>query len=55
MKMINDVERIKKLKKEDYQKIFGIKNNTFERGIHLRGGHPSKLSVLDGFIIMISY
>ena len=25
MKMINNVERIKKLKEENYQKIFGIK------------------------------
>ncbi|WP_369713103.1 hypothetical protein AB8B23_01405 [Leptotrichia sp. HSP-342] len=63
--MINDVERIKKLKEENYQEIFGIKKNTFDKILkllneayrieHLRGGHPSKLSVLDGFIIMISY
>ena len=55
MKMINNVERIKKLKEENYQKIFGIKKNTFDKMLkllneayrieHLRGGHPPKLSV----------
>ena len=52
--MINNVERIKKLKEENYQKIFGIKKNTFDKMLkllnesyrieHLRGGHPPKLS-----------
>ena len=65
MKMINNVERIKKLKKENYQKIFGIKKNTFDKMLkllneayrieHLRGGHPPKLSVLDRLVIMLSY
>ncbi len=31
MKMINNVERIKKLKEENYQKILGIKKNIFDR------------------------
>ncbi|BBM37394.1 putative transposase [Leptotrichia hofstadii] len=59
--MINNVERIKKLKEENYQKIFGIKKNTFDKMLkllneayrieHLRGGHPPKLSVLDRLVI----
>ena len=63
--MINNVERIKKLKEENYQKIFGIKKNTFDKMLkllnesyrieHLRGGHPPKLSVLDRLVIMLSY
>ena len=63
--MINIVERIKKLKEENYQKIFGIKKNTFDKMLkllneayrieHLRGGHPPKLSVLDRLVIMLSY
>ena len=35
MKMINNVERIKKLKEENYQKIFGIKKNTFDKMLKL--------------------
>ena len=63
--MINNAERIKKLKEENYQKIFGIKKNTFDKILkllneayrieHLRGGHPPKLSVLDRLVIMLSY
>ena len=63
--MINNVERIKKFKEENYQKIFGIKKNTFDKMLkllnesyrieHLRGGHPPKLSVLDRLVIMLSY
>ena len=65
MKMINNVERIKKLKEENYQKIFGIKKNTFDKMLkllnnsyrieHSRGGHPPKLSVLDRLVIMFPY
>ena len=65
MKMINNVERIKKLKEENYQKIFGIKKNTFDKMLkllnesyrieHSRGGHPPKLSVLDRLVIMLPY
>ena len=63
--MIDNIERIKKLKKENYQKIFGIKKDTFDKMLkllnesyrieHLRGGHPPKLSVLDRLVIMLSY
>ncbi|WP_369712362.1 transposase family protein [Leptotrichia sp. HSP-342] len=63
--MINNVGKIKKLKEENYQKIFGIKKNTFDKMLkllnesyrieHLRGGHPPKLSVLDRLVIMLSY
>ena len=55
----------KKFKEEDYQKIFGIKKNTFDKMLkllneayrieHLRGGHPPKLSVLNRLVIMLSY
>ena len=65
MKMINNAEKIKKLKEENYQKIFGIKKNTFDKMLkllneayrieHLKGGHPPKLSVLDRLVIMLSY
>ena len=63
--MIDNIERIKKLKKENYQKIFGIKKDTFDKMLkllnetyrteHLKGGHPPKLSVLDRLVIMLSY
>ena len=63
--MIDNIERIKKLKKENYQKIFGMKKDTFDKMLkllnetyeteHLRGGHPPKLSVLDRLVIMLSY
>ena len=65
MKMIDNIERIKKLKKENYQKIFGIKKDTFDKMLkllnetyrteYLKGGHPPKLSVLDRLVIMLSY
>ncbi|ERK47345.1 transposase family protein, partial [Leptotrichia sp. oral taxon 879] len=57
---INNVEKIKKLKEEDYQKIFGIHkmlkllNEAYRIG-HLRGRHPRKLSVLNRLVIMLSY
>ena len=60
MKMINNVEKIKKLKEENYQKIFGIHkmlkllNEAYRIG-HLRGRHPRKLSVLNRLVIMLSY
>lgn len=63
--MIDNIERIKKLKKENYQKIFGIKKDTFDKMLellneryrteHLKGGHPPKLSVLDRLVITLSY
>ena len=65
MKMINNVEKIKKLKEENYQKIFGIKKNTFDKMLkllnesyrieHSRGRHSPKLSVLDRLVIMLPY
>ena len=65
MKMIDNIERIKKLKKENYQKIFGIKKDTFDKMLkllnnsyrieHSRGGHPPKLSVLDRLVIKVPY
>ena len=62
---MNNKERISKLKEKDYQKLFGVKKNTFEKMLeileesyrkeHLRGGHPPKLSVLDKLVIMLGY
>ena len=62
---MNNKERINKLKEKDYQKLFGVKKNTFEKMLkileeaykqgHLRGGHPAKLSVLDKLVIMLGY
>lgn len=62
---MNNKKRIAKLKEEDYQKLFGVKKQTFDKMLsilsekykqeHLRGGHPPKLSVLDKLVIMLGY
>lgn len=64
MKMDN-VERISKLKDNEYQQIFGVKKATFEIMLeilqkqyqkeHIKGGKPSKLSVLDKLVITLGY
>lgn len=62
---MNNEEKIANLKIENYQKIFGIKKETFDTMLkileekyqkeHLRGGRPPKISVLDRLIIMLTY
>lgn len=63
--MINNEERIKKLKKEEYQELFGVKRDTFYKmldilnnkykELHKRGGKRPKLNVLDKLIITLGY
>ena len=63
--MINNEDRIKKLKEEDYQKIFGIKKTKFYKmlaileesyiKLHKYGGSKPKLTVLDKLVITLSY
>lgn len=65
MFVMNNEERINNLKEEQYQKIFGIKKNTFDKmleilnssyiELHSQGGKKPKLSVLDKLIIMLDY
>ena len=62
---MNNEERIKNLKEEQYQKIFGAKKKTFDKmleilnnsyiKLHSKGGKKPKLSVLDKLIIMLDY
>lgn len=62
---MNNKERIKNLKEEQYQKIFGVKKKTFDKmleilnnsyiELHSKGGKKPKLSVLDKLIIMLDY
>ncbi len=59
---MDNEKRIKNLKEEQYQKIFGIKKKTFDKmleilnnsyiELHSQGGKNSKLSVLDKLIII---
>ncbi len=63
--MMNNKERIKKLKSEEYQELFGIKKDTFYKmldilnnkyiELHKQGGKRPKLSVLDKLIITLGY
>lgn len=62
---MNNKERIENLKESNYQKIFGVKKETFDTMLailekdyqkkHIKGGRPPKLSVLDKLIIMLVY
>lgn len=62
---MDNEKRIKNLKEEQYQKIFGIKKKTFDKmleilnnsyiELHSQGGKNPKLSVLDKLIIMLDY
>ncbi len=63
--MINNEERIKELKDEEYQELFGVKKDTFYKmldilnnkykELHKQGGKKPKLSVLDKLIITLGY
>ena len=62
--MINNEERISKLKETEYQQIFGVKKPTFEKMWSLllqkhqdrkKSGTPAKLSVLDRLVIALDY
>ena len=62
---MNNAERIANLKPEQYQELFVVKKETFDKMLeileadyqkkHQRGGRPPKLSVLDKLIIMLQY
>ena len=62
---MNNQEKIKGLKEEEYQKLFGVKKRTFDKMLeilteqyrkeHRQGGRPPKLSVLDKLLIMLCY
>ncbi len=58
-------ERISILDSAGYQRMFGVKQETFEKMLeilqaeykrnHCKGGRPGKLSVLDKLVIMLCY
>lgn len=62
---MNNEKRIKKLKENKYQELFGVKKETFDEMLKVlnaeyekgyrKGGRPSVLSVLDKLIIMLEY
>ena len=63
--MIDNRERLKKLKETEYHELFGIKKPTFEKmleilekeyaKLHEQGGRPPRLSVLDKLVVMLGY
>jgi len=65
IEMINNTERLSRLKETQYQGIFGVKKQTFEKMLeileaayqvlHAQGGKPPKLSVLDKLVITLMY
>ncbi len=62
---MDNLKRIEKLREKEYQEIFGVKKETFNKMLeilmqqynkeHTKGGKPPKLSVLDKLIIMLCY
>ena len=62
---MNNKKRMKKLKAEDYQRLFGVKKETFDKMMevlekayiekHKKGGKPPKLTILDKLIITLQY
>jgi len=63
--VINNDEKIKGLKESGYQSLFGVKKEVFDKmlfvleraqaELHMRGGKPPTLSVLDKLIITLDY
>lgn len=63
--MIDNKSRIKKLKENKFQELFGVKKDTFYKmleilentyiDLHKQGGKKPKLSVLDKLVITLSY
>lgn len=57
--------RIAKLRENEYQELFGVRKPTFEtmlailnrayEEMHIQGGRPSRLSVLDKLVVMLGY
>ena len=64
-KIVNNEERIAALAENDYQEIFGIQKETFDKNMeileeeyakkHENGGRPPALTVLDQLMITLSY
>ena len=62
---MDNTTRLARLREKDYQKIFGVTKPIFEEMLeileetyqqeHRLGGHPSRLNVLDKFVIMLCY
>ncbi len=62
---MNNKKRMKKSKAGDYQRLFGVKKETFDKMMevfekayiekHKKGGKPPKLTVLDKLIITLQY
>lgn len=62
---MNNKKRMKKLKPADYQRLFGVKKETFDKMLdilekayiekHKKGGKPPKLTVLDKLVITLQY
>jgi predicted DNA-binding protein YlxM (UPF0122 family) len=63
--MIDNKKRISELPEEEYQELFGIKKETFDKmkeilesaykELHKEGGRPPRLSVFDKFVVMLGY
>ena len=62
---MDNKKRMRKLKAGDYQRLFGVKKETFDKMMeilekayiekHRKGGKPPKLTVLDKLIITLQY
>ena len=62
---MDNKKRMRKLKAGDYQRLFGVKKETFDKMMevlekayiekHKKGGKPPKLTILDKLIITLQY
>ena len=62
---MNSQERIDNINESEYQELFGVKKDVFEKMVnilqkkfneeHARGGRPPKLSVVDKLVITLIY